>query len=394
MKNITIFNNFLQKHNKKEIFLYGFYGTFIILLLLSAVIDYQIENYNDLKIELFFAYIGFGGLVYLYKSKNIETSINFVVILSTTMSYVLSISNGFGISIFHIIIPLGYFLLYSLKRALTYFFIHHTIVWTLYLYGVNMMQLHYTSSKLVGLAIASLFVMMFGIFYHLAVEHTYQKLEILNNKLEKANYQKEILLNETHHRIKNNLQMISNMLGLQKRDSNNSKVSEILEKSRSRIHSILTVHEILYKHDCFENILFDEYISKLTSTILRVNEKRVNITLSKKPVYLHSQDILKLGIITNELLINSLKHAFEDINGEVEISLEKKEDYYLFRYKDNGQKEVNLHSKKCTLGVRIINMMVEQMAADLSLFTKKGLDFEMKIPFGSFIQSPNQPQLT
>ncbi len=234
-------------------------------------------------------------------------------------------------------------------------------------------------SNIIALIMAVLIIMLFGVFYHIAVENTYKKLELVNKELEVANYQKEILLNETHHRVKNNLQMISNMIGLQKKATNDDKTIEILERTRSRIHSISMIHDILYKHESFEKIQFDKYIEKLTSTIQQMHDKKVDIKLSKEPIYLNTADILILGIITNELLINSFKYAFDDIKGKVEIALFKKEDHLLYTYKDNGQREVKLQSED-SLGFKIIKMMVEQMEADLSLWTKKGLGFEMKIP--------------
>ena len=381
MKNITIFKNFLQNHNKKEIFLFGFYLTFITLLLLSAILDYQIQNYDDLKIELFFAIVAFGGFIYLYKSKNIEMSINIIVILATLMSYVLSASNGFGISIFQIIIPLGYFLLFTLKRALIYFFIHHSIVFSLYMYGSHVEQLQYNTSKLVGLLIAILFILAFGIFYHIAVENSYKKLEVVNKELENANYQKEILLNEIHHRVKNNLHMISSMLGLQQKDEKDPKLTKILEKSRLRIQSIAMIHETLYKYDSFEDIAFHNYTQKLCDIILELYDSEATVMVEDNNIFLSIEDTLRFGIITNELLTNSLKHAFKDKTGEVTISLKQTQNIYIYRYSDNGKIKLDKKefTKEDSLGLKIIHMMVEQMDAKLDINVENGLGFEIVV---------------
>lgn len=384
MKNITIFKNFLESHNKKEIFLYGFYLTFISLLLLSAFLDYQIENYNDFKLELVFSLAVIGGLIYLYISKDIETGINIIVLFATFMTYILSASNGFGISFFHIIVPLSYFLLFTLRRALTYFFIHHSIVFSLYLYGAYHEQIHYNTAKLVGILIAVLFVLAFGVFYHLAVESSYKKLERAHEELEKVNYQKEILLNEIHHRIKNNLHMISSMLGLQQKDAKDPKLTKLLEKSRLRIQSIAMIHETLYKYDSFEKIGFYNYSKKLCDIILELYDSKTAVTVTDTNLFLSIEDTLRFGIITNELLTNSLKHAFKDEAGEVIISLKQTENHYIYRYSDNGKVTIDKKEfmKEDSLGLKIIHMMVEQMEAKLDISTENGLGFEIVVRHG------------
>ncbi len=379
MKNITIFKSFIQSHNKKEKFLFGFYIVFISLLLFTAVLDYKIQNYDDMKIELFFATVALGGFAYLYLSKNIEISINIVIILATLITYVLSASNGFGISIFHIIIPLGYFLLFTLKQALTYFFIHHSIVFSLYMYGAHIEQIQYSTEKMIGLLIAILFVMFFGILYHIAVENSYEKLEILNKELEKANYQKEILLNETHHRVKNNLHFISSMLGLQQKKEKDARVAQIFGKNRLRIQSIAIVHETLYRYDSFEDISFQIYTKKLSDIVLDLYDSKTKVDVKDTDIFLSTEDTLRFGIITNEFLTNSLKHAFKEKGGEITISLTKTKNCYIYKYKDNGKIPIDKQNfmQKDTLGLKIINMMVEQMEAKMDISIENGLGFEI-----------------
>ncbi len=381
MKNLTILKNFINTYEKKEIFLFGFYITFILLLFLSAFLDYQIGNYTDLKIELTFALFALLGFIYLYISKNIDISINIVVILATLMTYILSASNGFGISVFQIILPLSFFLLFTLKKALIYFFIHNCIIYSLYMYGVHIEQIQYNVSKLVGIFIAILFVLAFGVFYHIAVENSFRKLEILNKELEKANYQKEILLNEIHHRVKNSLYLISSMLGLQQRAEKDPKLTKILEKNRLRIQSIAMIHESLYKYDSFDKISFKTYTKKLCDTILELYDNKTVVVLQKSDIYLSTQDILRFGIITNELLTNSLKHAFSKECGEVVISLVKTKNAYIYKYKDNGKIKIDEKEfmKSDTLGLKIIHMMVEQMEGELSMSFDGGLGVEIEM---------------
>ncbi len=99
------------------------------------------------------------------------------------------------------------------------------------------------------------------------------------------------------------------------------------------------LHNILYSHDSFEKIEFNNYIRKLTSSILNMYDKKFTLNILSNPIYLNSSYILLLGMITNELITNSIKHAFKDIEGEIEISLSRQDDHLRYRYKDNGQKK-------------------------------------------------------
>ncbi len=173
--------------------------------------------------------------------------------------------------------------------------------------------------------------------------------------------------------------MISSMIGLQQRGEKDQRVNQILENNKLRIQSIATVHEILCHHDYFEEIYFYEYITKLTDIIIKMSDSHVRISVDKESAHLPSKDIIKLGIITNELLTNSIKHAFTDIDGAVEISLKEEERHLIYRYKDNGNKKIKIETKD-SLGHKLIGMMVQEMDAQLSLSIENGLAVEIKIP--------------
>jgi two-component sensor histidine kinase len=221
---------------------------------------------------------------------------------------------------------------------------------------------------------ASLVVIFFGVVYHISVESSYKRLE-------KSDYQKEILLNEIHHRIKNSLHLISSLLGLQQRDEKDPKLEKILEKNRLRIQSIAMVHDALYKYDSFEEISFDTYTRKLCDTVLDLYGNKTTVTIQKSNIYLSIQNTLRFGIITNELLTNSLKHAFADEAGEVTISLLKTEDNYIYKYNDNGKIAIDKKEfmKDDTLGLKIIYMMVEQMDGELRISVDSGFGFEIVV---------------
>ena len=374
MKN-KYFKPIIKNQDKKENFLIGTYISFLVVLIIAIITNYQIENMQLVYYESIFALLTVASFAYYLHSKRFLFSVYSLVAFVTLISYVLLIEVGYKLALFHVIVPLNYFFLFSLKRALIITALHEFIVCLIYIFGYmyqdGVSEVLY-DGNILSIIIASLVIIFFGVIYHVTIEKSYVALE-------DANYQKEILLTEIHHRIKNNLQMISSMIGLQQATLKEPTVNKILEKSRLRIQSIATVHETLYGHKNFEEIIFEEYIAKLVNNISNVNDNDVDIVINGDNISLTAEDILKLGIITNELLTNSIKHTSTDVNIKVEISLYENSDHLIYIYKDNGTKEIEIKTDD-TLGYKIISLMVGQMAAELSLITKKGLFFELKIP--------------
>jgi len=365
-----------KNHDKKEDFLIGTFIGFLLVLIIAIITNYQIGNTQLVYYESFIALLVFMSFAYYLYSRNFLFSVYSLVLFATILSYILLIEVKYKLALFHVIVPLNYFFLFSLKRALTFTAIHEFIVGLIYVYGYvqhdGLIEVLY-EGNILSIVIGSLIIIFFGVLYHIVIERSYEALE-------HANYQKEILLNEIHHRVNNNLQMVSAMLGLQKLTYKDPKLDEILEKSRLRIQSIAMVHQTLYSHKDFEKIVFSSYIQKLVDNITNLNDKDINVSVDGNHISLSTENILKLGIITNELLINSIKHAFTNQDARVEILLHKDGDVLIYKYKDNGKKEININTDD-TLGYKIISMMVGQMDAELLLLTDKGFDFQLKIPY-------------
>jgi two-component sensor histidine kinase len=378
MKKETKIQIFLSNHNKKELFLLGFYISFLIIMILATIIDFMIENTIDAYIELFFILLTIVSLShYLYKH-NITVAIYGMVILATLTTYALLISNHFNISIFHSIVPLGYFLLFSLKRSLIYTAIHQSIVIAIYTYATIQYPKHvilHDPSIISAIVLASLMIVFFGIVYHISVENSYRQLN-------KSNKQKELLLKEVHHRVKNNLNIISSILGLQLIGEEDKKIKHLLEKNRLRILSIAMVHEQLYKNSDFETIHAYTYIKELVHMAIDIYDYDIELNINKSDIFIPFEKILKLGIITNELTINSIKHAFKKSSGHIYIALHKDEKHYYFSYRDSGshiiQKETLIEGKQ--LGLKLVRMMVDDLDANLTIETQLGIHYKIRIP--------------
>jgi PAS domain S-box-containing protein len=127
--------------------------------------------------------------------------------------------------------------------------------------------------------------------------------------------EKEVLLREIHHRVKNNMQIISSLLGLQSNYVQDKQILEVLNESRSRIRTMALVHELLYQSEDLARIDFNEYIRHLTSYLFQSADKLSVITLNinvDDDISLNVDTAIPCGLIINELVSNSLKHAFPE----------------------------------------------------------------------------------
>lgn len=199
-------------------------------------------------------------------------------------------------------------------------------------------------------------------------------------------HEKETLLKEIHHRIKNNLQLVSSLLNIQSSFIADKAIAARLRESQDRIKSIALLHEKLYETKDLKKINFTEYITTLSNTICETYmDKKKNITCQvkadvKDPFF--AMDVaLPCGLILNELLTNAVKYAFRKAKtGKISISLKQDKKKYILKISDNGSgipKKVDLQTTK-TLGLQLVTTLAEQLKAELKLDRKKGTSFTLK----------------
>ncbi|MFK5889465.1 MAG: histidine kinase dimerization/phosphoacceptor domain -containing protein [Flavobacteriaceae bacterium] len=168
-----------------------------------------------------------------------------------------------------------------------------------------------------------------------------KQIEEQNNTIEKVLVEKETLLKEIHHRVKNNLQLISGMLELQSSKINDDAVNEIMEQGQNRIKSMALIHQQLYESEDLGKIDFRKYVTQLTNDIkVMVNDpnKDIDIVLDIIDFSLDLDTAVPMGLIINELVLNAFKHGFLNIEkGTVTIGLKAFEnEYYQLTVSDNG----------------------------------------------------------
>jgi two-component sensor histidine kinase len=195
--------------------------------------------------------------------------------------------------------------------------------------------------------------------------------------------EKEMLLKEIHHRVKNNLQVISSLLYLQSQNIVDKPSLEMFLDSRNRVRSMALVHERLYQSRDLARVDFAEYIRNLVSYLFRSYEVHSNVIKQKiniADVSLGIDAAVPCGLILNELVSNSLKHAFPDgTAGEIRIGLSSDNDKFTLMVSDNGvgfPKDLDLRNTQ-SLGLQLVNTLVDQLEGTIELDRSGGTAFEI-----------------
>ena len=201
-------------------------------------------------------------------------------------------------------------------------------------------------------------------------------------------HEKEVLLKEIHHRVKNNLQVISSLVSLQADGSRDETVREVLKDVTYRVRSMALVHEKLYQSADLARVDFAEYARSLLNYLWRAHgatAASVRLTLNLEPVSLTVDSAVPCGLILNELAGNALKHAFQGRSGgEVTVSLNNGEDGRIsLRVSDNG---VGLPAgldwrETSSLGLHLVKLLTKQLGASVDVSGGDGTKFE--VVFGS-----------
>ncbi len=193
--------------------------------------------------------------------------------------------------------------------------------------------------------------------------------------------EKEVLLKEIHHRVKNNLQVISSILNLQSSFVKDTRTLEILEESRNRIRSMAIIHENLYQTTNFSSINFSDYLMNLTGNLIssyRIHSGYIELRTDMDKVELILDQAIPCGLLVNELITNALKYAFpNDASGEIFVGLKEKNGRILLEIRDNGvglPKEFDILSSD-TLGLQLVTTLVEQLDGEIKFDSSKGIKY-------------------
>ena len=192
--------------------------------------------------------------------------------------------------------------------------------------------------------------------------------------------EKEVLLKEVHHRVKNNLQVISSLLNLQSNNIQNQSDKVLFANTEQRVHAMAIVHEKLYQSPDLARIDFAEYLQDLTDDLITAYRPAPGVTVSiaADPVFLGVDQAIPCGLIVNELISNALKYAFPEArSGVIEVSLQAENDAITLTISDNGiglPDHIDLQNPD-TLGLNLINGLAGQLNGEVVTNREEGTKF-------------------
>ncbi len=221
---------------------------------------------------------------------------------------------------------------------------------------------------------------LFLVFLYKTIQNNRKK----NKQLERQNEEKEFLLKEIHHRVKNNLEIVSSLLALQSAHLDDPKIADAMQKSRDRIHSMSMIHQKLYQEKSLSSIEMKDYFENLASYIVAVfgAEDQVKVLLEMEPVTLDVDTAVPIGLIVNELLTNALKYAFPyKKEGTIRIGLKREDTQLRLWVADDGIGKSEMRKTRGTgFGTQLIALLIQQLDGKMELLIDKGtiVNFEFQ----------------
>ncbi len=203
-------------------------------------------------------------------------------------------------------------------------------------------------------------------------------------RIQAALREKEVLLKEIHHRVKNNMQVISSLLQLQAQYIEDEATLFLFEESQSRIYSMALIHEQLYQSDSLDRIDIQSYVENLVDNLFQsfgCSNDSIEISLNVEPIFLNIETAIPCGLIINELVSNCLKYAFiSTAKGEIKIDVrEISSQKFHLSIQDNGSgfpADFDVENTE-TLGVRLVKMLAEQLDGEITIDSNPGTYYNL-----------------
>jgi two-component sensor histidine kinase len=238
--------------------------------------------------------------------------------------------------------------------------------------------------SLINLTGTGLIIIVIMIYFSRTINKKDEALVIVNEALEKQNKEifsqhqyQQILLKEIHHRVKNNLQIISSLLSLQSNAIDNKDVSQVLDESRRRIEAIALIHEKLYQGDKIDRVDFKSYLMEIMRSQQKINSN-LKCEVTSSEVAFKLDIAVPLGLIISEMIVNSVKHAFKGIeNPELKVELNNNGQTIELIVQDNGiglPENFSLE-QPVSLGTEIIQALTDQIEAEIKYENDNGAKF-------------------
>jgi len=219
------------------------------------------------------------------------------------------------------------------------------------------------------------------------IAHNITEKKHVQQRMELSLKEKEVLLREVHHRVKNNMQVISSILNLQSSYVSDEYALTLLKESQNRIKTMAYIHESLYQNKSFTSVNFSDYVHTLVNNIVQSyssSSEKIKLELNIDKITLSLDSSIPAGLIINELITNAIKHAFPGSKqGTIVFNLKCENNFVFLELKDNGVGFApgidfeNSHS----LGLQLVNTLIEQIEGELKFKSKKDIGTEVLVTF-------------
>lgn len=227
-------------------------------------------------------------------------------------------------------------------------------------------------SRIIWIIVISISILLIFIFLR------FREKQKLSKQLTQTLDERNLLLKEIHHRVKNNLQIINSLLNLQKNRGTNSSPSEIITETQDRIYSMAIIHEKLYQSENFSNISIKDYVETLIEHFnesQNYSQKNIRVSYQIDDFTLPLDSLIPIGLILNETFTNTSKYAFDENGGEIKVLIRSNELSFDMTYEDNGKGLPNDFSidKANSLGMKLIKGFTKQLKGTLAIENQNGL---------------------
>ena len=394
MPGFTIDKERLQ--DKTKLFLRVNYTTSIISILFGALCYFFLNITQIIPFALAgFAILNIINLLYFKAHKNIVPTFNFSSIIGLITAVVVTVYSGGIHSPFIFMIPLIAFGGFINSTRYGRIYLNIIIILILLIFTQTIPELRITENLVTeeSSSVFSLVSVLFAVFIlgntlGKTLLKTYNAMYSSKRALAMQVHEKENLLKEVHHRVKNNLQTVSSLLSLQSRNIETGPMKGLLKGTQNRVIAMAMVHEMLYMRNDISHIEYKSYVQELSEYLIRSikgNDNNVDLIIDIPDIKLGIDTAIPLGLLINETLTNALKYGIEsDQDGEISIKLQKdneQENCYILEIGDNGigfPETIN-HKNTKSLGLKLIHNLTRQLRGTLQRDnSKKGTNYIIK----------------
>ncbi|MGJ8714425.1 MULTISPECIES: sensor histidine kinase [Maribacter] len=394
MPGFTIDNERLQ--DKTKLFLRVNYTTSIIAFLFGILCYFILKITQVIPFVLIgFSLLNIVNLLYFKVHKNILPTFNFSSIIGIICATIVTLYSGGIYSPFIFMIPLIAFggFINSIRYGRIYLNVIFVIIIAVFTQSIPELSFTYNVVPEESAAIFSLVSILFSVFvlgntFGKSLLKTYNALYSSKKALANQVHEKENLLKEVHHRVKNNLQTVSSLLSLQSRNIEAGPMKGLLKSTQNRVIAMAMVHEMLYMRSDISHIEYKDYVKELSEYLIRSikgNDNNVDLKIDIPDIKLGIDTAIPLGLLINETLTNALKYGIEsDDEGEINIKLQKDttiEHCYVLEIGDNGigfPETINYKNTK-SLGLKLIHNLTRQLKGTIVRDpSKKGTNYIIK----------------